>query len=50
MSNPFDAKEFTTVEDELGFPQPNRENFLSYIKSINPSDLENIKVDRSDVG
>ncbi|WP_202079119.1 DinB family protein [Caldalkalibacillus salinus] len=50
LSNPFDAKKFTTVEDDLAFAQPYREKFICYIKTINPSDLENIKIDRSDVG
>lgn len=50
LSNPFDAKEFTTVEDDLIFAQPYREDFFKYIKTINKSDLENIKIDRYDVG
>jgi uncharacterized damage-inducible protein DinB len=50
LSNPFDAKEFTTVDDELTFSQPYREEFLKYINTISISDLENIKIDRSDVG
>lgn len=50
LSNPFDSKKFTTVEDDLTFAQPYREKFISYIKTINPSDLENINIDRSDVG
>lgn len=50
LSNPFDRKEFTTVEDDLAFAQPYREEFLNYIKSSSASDLETIKIDRSDVG
>ncbi|MMZ63228.1 hypothetical protein D1872_254710 [compost metagenome] len=50
ISNPFETIEFTTVDNELRFAQPYREQFLSYIKSISSSDLENIKIDRSDVG
>ncbi|WP_018934443.1 DinB family protein [Gracilibacillus lacisalsi] len=50
LSNPFDTKQFTTVEDELAYAQPYREQFISYIKTINPSDFENIEIDRSDVG
>ncbi|CAH2717554.1 hypothetical protein BACCIP111895_04768 [Neobacillus rhizosphaerae] len=50
LSNPFESKEFTTVDDELTFAQPYREEFLKYIKSISINDLENIKIDRSDVG
>ncbi|MEF2965820.1 DinB family protein [Paenibacillus sp. M1] len=50
VPNPFDAKEFTTVDEELKFAQPYRDEFLNYIKSININDFENIKIDRSDVG
>ncbi|MBA4538721.1 DinB family protein [Bacillus aquiflavi] len=50
LSNPFENREFTTVDDELAFAQPYRQEFLKYIKSISLSDLENIKIDRSDVG
>lgn len=50
LSNPFETKEFTTIDDEIEFAQPFREEFLKYIKSISVSDLENIKIDRSDVG
>ncbi|TCS95555.1 DinB family protein [Hazenella coriacea] len=50
LSNPFDTKKFTTVEDELKFAQPYREDFIKYIQTINNSDLEKVKIDRSDVG
>lgn len=50
LFNPFENRAYTTVDDELAFAQPYREEFLQYIKSISISDLENIKIDRSDVG
>ena len=50
LSSPFETKEFTTVADDLAFAQPYRVEFLNYIKSNSTSDLENIKIDRSDVG
>lgn len=50
LSNPFDGKNFTTVDNELIFAQPYREDFLEYIKTISNSDLENIEIDRSNVG
>jgi uncharacterized damage-inducible protein DinB len=50
LSNPFEKREFTTVDDELAFAQPYRKEFLKYIKSCSISDLENTKIDRSDVG
>ncbi|TFE25986.1 DinB family protein [Cohnella luojiensis] len=49
-TNPFDEKEFTTVENELKFIQPFRDHFLSYVGAFNKDDLENINIDRSDVG
>ncbi|MGI8348441.1 DinB family protein [Niallia circulans] len=48
--NPFDQKEFTTVEEELKFSQPYREEFLTYIESISNYELENGMIDRSDIG
>lgn len=50
LSNPFADKDFTTVDNELTFAQPYREDFLKYIKTISLSDIENIEIDRSDVG
>lgn len=50
LSNPFEDKDFTTVDNELTFAQPYREGFLEYIKAISISDLENIEIDRSNVG
>lgn len=39
LSNPFKNKD-----------KSYREDFLSYIKSLSASDLENVQIDRSDVG
>lgn len=50
LSNPFEKRTFTTVDDELKFAQQYREQFLQYIKAIDVNDLENIEIDRSDVG
>ncbi|RKL65765.1 hypothetical protein CR203_19145 [Salipaludibacillus neizhouensis] len=50
LSNPFENKDFTSVDNEILFAQPYRENFLKYIKTISKSDLENIEIDRSNVG
>lgn len=50
VTNPFENREFTTVDDEISFAKPYREDFLNYIKSLSMHDLENIKIDRSDVG
>lgn len=50
LYNPYESKDFTTVEEELEFAQPYRQKFLNFIKSLNNDDLNNIKIDRSDVG
>ncbi|MFG0213194.1 DinB family protein, partial [Brevibacillus porteri] len=50
LFNPFEAKEFTSVDDELEFAQPYREEFLKYLKTITINDLENIEIDLSDSG
>ncbi|MBR2569586.1 MAG: DinB family protein, partial [Paenibacillus sp.] len=48
--NPFEARAFLSVEDELAFAQPYREEFLQYIQTIREDDLEQIKIDLLDVG
>ncbi|MGV3487732.1 MAG: DinB family protein [Tuberibacillus sp.] len=50
LTNPFESKTFTTVDDEIAFAKPYREDFLEYIKSVSIYDLENVIIDRSDVG
>lgn len=50
LFNPYEAKEFISVDDELEFARPYRKEFLKYIKTININDLENIEIDRSNVG
>jgi uncharacterized damage-inducible protein DinB len=48
--SPYEKRPFTNVEDELEFAQEYRKKFLETVKSFKPNDLENIKIDRSDVG
>ncbi|WP_274364563.1 DinB family protein [Paenibacillus thermotolerans] len=50
ISNPYEGRQFTSVEDELAFARPYREEFIRYIKSVNVTDLESVNIDRSDVG
>jgi uncharacterized damage-inducible protein DinB len=50
VTNPFETRSFTTVENELAFAETYRDEFITYIKTISLNDLENIKIDRSDVG
>ena len=48
--NPFNTRDFTTIQDEVDFAKTYRKNFLDFIMGLNEEDLENIKIDRSDVG
>jgi len=48
--NPYELIEFTNVQDDLDRAIPLRHEFINYIKSIEVSELENVKIDRSDVG
>ncbi|CEI83241.1 DinB superfamily protein [Oceanobacillus oncorhynchi] len=50
ISNPFEDRVFTTVDDELELAKKYRNEFIKYIKTIHINDLENIEIDRSDVG
>ncbi|RSK26581.1 DinB family protein [Bacillus sp. HMF5848] len=50
LFNPFEAKEFISVDDALEFAQPYRDDFLKYIKTINITDLENIEIDLLEEG
>ncbi|NDI35501.1 DinB family protein [Chengkuizengella sediminis] len=50
LFNPFETKEFISVDDELEFAQPYREEFLKYIKTFSINDLENIEIDLFDAG
>ncbi len=48
--NPYDLIEFTNVQDDLDRAVTLRNEFINYIKSIEVSELESVKIDRSDVG
>ncbi|WP_088041489.1 DinB family protein [Bacillus sp. EAC] len=48
--NPYSLRDFTTVHEDLEQSIPFRNEFISYIKSIEEDDLDNVKIDRSDVG
>lgn len=50
LPNPYDTKPFTSIEEELAFAKPYRDEFLSFVKELGKSDLESIRIDRSDVG
>lgn len=50
LSNPFDGREFSTVDAELDFAQSYRNDFLNYIRLLKKEDLESVEIDRSNVG
>lgn len=50
LFNPFENKEFTSIEDELAFVKPFREEFLTYIGAISADDFERKQINREDAG
>ncbi|KEK22934.1 DinB family protein [Bacillus gaemokensis] len=46
---PFEARAFTSIQDELNFAEPYHEQFINFVKSLSNDDLEHIKIDRSDL-
>ncbi|HEK9099031.1 TPA: DinB family protein [Bacillus pseudomycoides] len=49
ITSPFEAKVFTSVKDELHFAQPYHELFIDFVRSLSNEELENIKIDRSNL-
>src|SRR6266513_4955268 len=49
-NTPFAARPFTTVDDEIQFAGPYREEFTSMVASIRAADLESVTIDRPDAG
>lgn len=47
---PFENREFISVDDDLSFNKPYRDAFIKTIKSFSESDLSTIQIDRSDAG
>ncbi len=50
LPNPYETKEFSTVEEDLAFAKPYREEFLRFVSGLSKSDLESVRIDRSDIG
>jgi len=50
FDSPFEKQPFSTVEAELKFAEPFRNQFLETIKSFSEEDLSSIEIDRSDSG
>jgi len=50
FESPFEKRPFSTVDAELMFAEPFRNQFIETVKSLSDQDLNNIKIDRSDVG
>jgi len=50
FESPFEKQPFSTIDAELIFAEPFRNQFIETIKSFSNEDLKNIKINRSDVG
>ena len=50
FDSPFEKQPFSTVNEELKFAEPFRNDFFKTIKSFSEEDLTSIKIDRSDSG
>lgn len=50
FESPFDDKEYISIADEIAFGEPYHQAFLEMIRTIDPQDLREVKIDRSDVG
>jgi uncharacterized damage-inducible protein DinB len=50
LSSPFASRLFISVDDELTFAIPYRKTFLEFVQSFSVRDLEQLEVDRSDIG
>ncbi|WP_078433631.1 DinB family protein [Metabacillus halosaccharovorans] len=50
FNSPFENRPFTSVKAELEFADSYRNQFIDNIKDFSQEDLENILIDRSDVG
>ena len=46
-NTPFAARPFISVDDEIAFANPYREDFLELVGSFRPEELESIQIDRS---
>lgn len=49
VTSPYETRAFTSVSDELHFAQPYHELFIDFIKSLSNEELENIKIDCSNL-
>ena len=50
FDSPFEKQPFSTVNAEIKFAEPFRNDFLKTIKSFSVEELTSIKIDRSDTG
>ena len=48
--SPWKGQEYTDLKRELDFAEKYRTNFLSMINGLNESDLENVRIERKEVG
>jgi uncharacterized damage-inducible protein DinB len=50
FESPFENRPFASVQSELEFAQPYRDQFMETIRSFTEEELKTIKIDRSDSG
>lgn len=48
--SPWESKQYKDLEFELDFSQNYRNDFLNMIKNLTETELENVKIERSEVG
>lgn len=48
--SPWNHLEYIDLKNELQIAKPHRENFIKMIQALNESDLEHIRIERSEVG
>jgi uncharacterized damage-inducible protein DinB len=47
-SSPWDGRPYTSLQDEINFAKPYREEFLEFVRGFTPEELENIEIIRAD--
>lgn len=48
--SPWEGRPYTTLQEELDFAKPYREQFLEMVRSFQPADLDTIEIIRADKG
>jgi uncharacterized damage-inducible protein DinB len=46
--SPWEGKPYTTLEDEVSFAKPYRQEFLDFVRGFTPEELETVEIIRAD--